>query len=148
MVLHSEWWIRARWGRAFDVLAFHPGKGTVFGQAVVVLRKRAGHPTGAALTPDVLERLEPGEPREISALRHALARSTDENVVLNARHDEYSVAYREEAARRAELALENAALARQLAAARGELAAARRAPEALRTLRRALVGRLRTLRRS
>jgi SAM-dependent methyltransferase len=143
MVLHSEWWIRAHWGRAFDVSAFHPGKGTVFGQAVVVLRKRPGDPAGNVPTPELLERLEPGEPREVSALAHALRRATAENVVLNARHDEYSVAYQQEAARRTAVELENAALAGQLADARAELAAARRAPEAVRSLVRALAGRAR-----
>jgi SAM-dependent methyltransferase len=150
MVLHSEWWIRAHWGRAFDVLAFHPGKGTVFGQAVVVLRKRAVQPTTDQPTADqptaeLLERLDPDEPREVSALAHALRRATEENVALNARHDEYSVAYQEEAARRVELELENAALAGALAAVRADLDAARRARSAIMTVLRALAGRARML---
>jgi SAM-dependent methyltransferase len=142
MVLHSEWWIRAHWGRAFDVLAFHPGRDTVFGQAVVVLRRRR-----AEVTPEMLLALEPGEPREVSALSHALRRSAEENVLLNARHDEYSGAYQEEAARREAVELERTALAAQLAAVRAELAAARRARGAAMTVLRALAGRARMLAR-
>ncbi|HEX3875256.1 MAG TPA: class I SAM-dependent methyltransferase [Solirubrobacteraceae bacterium] len=140
MVLHSEWWIRAHWGRAFDVVAFHPGQGTVFGQAVVVLRRRR-----VSVTPAELERLEPDEPREVSALAHGLRRSTDENVLLNARHDEYTVAYAAEAARSEQLRQENADLADRLAATRAELAAARRAPAAALTVLRAVRRRVQAL---
>jgi SAM-dependent methyltransferase len=142
MVLHSEWWVRAHWGRAFEIAGFHPGAGTVFGQAVVVMRKRAAHPT-----PDELKRLDPGEPREISSLAHALHRSAQENVVLNRRHDEYSLAYRDEAARRELLERENAVLAARLAQAMADLRAARRAPAAALTVLSAVRDRALMLRR-
>jgi SAM-dependent methyltransferase len=154
MVLHSEWWIRAHWGRAFEVLDIHPGRGTVFGQGLVVLRKRVAQ-TGPP-TPELLERIEPDEPREVSALVHALRRSHAESIELNARHDEYSRAYQAEAARREELQGEltdlarrleaaEADLTRQLEAAAAQLAQARRAPEAARTLLRAFRGRARVM---
>jgi SAM-dependent methyltransferase len=68
MVLHSPWWIREHWGRAFDVLELKPyGFATdpPAGQGTVVLRR-----TGAAVTEAELERLEPGDPRETAALVH------------------------------------------------------------------------------
>lgn len=69
IVLHSEWWIRAHWGRAFEVLKLHPS-GFAFprdranGQGVTLLVKRP-----VELTPAELEAPEPGEPRELAALR-------------------------------------------------------------------------------
>jgi SAM-dependent methyltransferase len=70
VVLHSPWWIRAHWGRAFDVVTLRDdgfartGTGAG-GQGVVVLRKKE-----AFLTPGELERWEPGERRELQALHH------------------------------------------------------------------------------
>jgi SAM-dependent methyltransferase len=66
MVLHSPWWIREHWGRAFEVLALRPD-GFVSrpgdGQGIVTLRKRE-----IDLTPEDLER--PGkDPREPASLR-------------------------------------------------------------------------------
>lgn len=69
LVVHSEWWLRAHWGRAFEILDLRPGDPAgpppLFGQGVVVLRRRPG----AAVTPEELERPEAGEAREIAALR-------------------------------------------------------------------------------
>jgi SAM-dependent methyltransferase len=58
-VFLSEWWLRAHWGRAFEIdqlatSGFGPG-----GQGYVVLRKRAGD-----LSTEDLRRAEPGEERE------------------------------------------------------------------------------------
>ena len=70
MVLHSPWWIRAHWGRAFEILDLHPygflDQG-VSGQGVVVMRKRPGR-----FTTGDLEALEPGEVREHVALKHMI----------------------------------------------------------------------------
>jgi SAM-dependent methyltransferase len=70
IVMHSPWWIRAHWGRAFDVLslrtsgfAAEPGHG----QGVCLLRKKP-----VELTVEDLEHWEPGEPRELEAVRHNL----------------------------------------------------------------------------
>jgi SAM-dependent methyltransferase len=67
MVLHSPWWIREHWGRAFDVLELTPyGFATdgPQGQGVVVLRK-----TDAPVTTTDLERVVPSDEREIRALQ-------------------------------------------------------------------------------
>ncbi len=68
-VFHSEWWIREHWGRAFDVISVEE-RGVMLGpqwngQGVVVLGKRA-----VAITAEELERIDPGDPREIEALKH------------------------------------------------------------------------------
>ena len=72
-VFHSDWWIRAHWGRAFEVLAIHQdrdatGAAVPGSHALAVMRKRP-----VSLTPAELERLEQDEPREVSSLRHNLA---------------------------------------------------------------------------
>jgi SAM-dependent methyltransferase len=113
MVLHSEWWIRAHWGRAFNIELFDDGRQSGFGQGVAVMRKR-----NVTVTPEQLEDIEPGEPREVSALKHALNRAHAESTLLNVRHDEYARAYHQEAAKRE-------ALERKLAHARGARKAAR-----------------------
>ena len=114
MVLHSEWWIRAHWGRCFDVLSFErDGFGvpdTPGTQGLIVLRKRDVEVTAAAL-----ERIEAAEPREITALAHALARTQEEAITLNEHlfaSGEAGARAREAAAR----ATEDAAHAREAAA--------------------------------
>jgi tRNA (mo5U34)-methyltransferase len=61
-VFHSHWWLRAHWGRAFEFLRLDTD---VIDHDLLTLRKRPG-----SLTVRELERPEPGEPREIEALRH------------------------------------------------------------------------------
>ena len=65
----SEWWLRAHWGRAFEILRLEPTgydsgdpRGT---QGFAVLR-----PKPVEITREALEAPEPGEPRELSAARH------------------------------------------------------------------------------
>jgi SAM-dependent methyltransferase len=72
MVLHSPWWIREHWGRLFAIDRLQPrnlGRGDpAIGQhdhGVVVLRKTANACDFAEL-----ERLDPNEPREATALYH------------------------------------------------------------------------------
>jgi SAM-dependent methyltransferase len=67
-VLHSEWWLRAHWGRAFDVLSVeHPPRaadGSVsIAHSYITLRKRP-----VAVTRAELEWRDPAEPRELAAL--------------------------------------------------------------------------------
>ena len=66
LALHSPWWVREHWGRAFDVIDLRPhgftGPG---GQGVAVLRRR-----DVALTEEDLERWAPDEPRELEALKY------------------------------------------------------------------------------
>jgi SAM-dependent methyltransferase len=84
LVLHSPWWIEARWGRAFEIVSIRPhgfawpavaGQGEEEmlrthgpGHGVVVGRKR-----DIALTRDDLEWPEQGDPRELAAQRQQLA---------------------------------------------------------------------------
>jgi hypothetical protein len=58
VVFHSEWWLRAHWGRAFEVLAVEERDG----RRQISLRSRAEPITAAEL-----ERPETGEDRELSA---------------------------------------------------------------------------------
>lgn len=70
MVLLSPWWIAEHWGRAFEILELREAG---FGwpnqrdsmQGVVVLRKKAERPTR-----EELERTDPAQWREVTALRH------------------------------------------------------------------------------
>ncbi|HEY6762301.1 MAG TPA: class I SAM-dependent methyltransferase [Baekduia sp.] len=95
MVLHSEWWIRAHWGRVFDVVAFTPGG--LAGQDLVLLERpdtAAAPPSEAALLAP-----EPDEPRELAAALHAVELANREHVELNRQHDAYAEAYIAEMAR-------------------------------------------------
>lgn len=70
MVLHSPWWIREHWGRAFDVLELRPdGFATRArrGQGTALLRKN-----DTDVTREELERIDLSDPREAVALRHNL----------------------------------------------------------------------------
>ena len=76
MVLHSPWWIREHWGRAFDVLDVRPhGFATQpqDGQGSVLLRNN-----GVPLTEAELERVEVGDERELRALQANLETMADE----------------------------------------------------------------------
>jgi SAM-dependent methyltransferase len=59
MVLHSPWWIREHWGRAFEILELvpygfgvDPDDGPPLGQGTVLMRKRPGELTAADLERD------------------------------------------------------------------------------------------------
>ncbi|MEK6326342.1 MAG: methyltransferase domain-containing protein [Actinomycetota bacterium] len=64
VVLHSTWWLRAHWGRAFEILELHEPP-VAPSHRWLAMRKR-----DATLTVEDLERLEPGELRELTAMRH------------------------------------------------------------------------------
>ncbi len=67
LIVHSEWWLRAHWGRAFEVVQLRhgdpAGSPPLFGQGVIVMRKRLG-----SFTREELERVVPDEPREFAAV--------------------------------------------------------------------------------
>ena len=73
----SEWWIRAHWGRAFDILTLLPKTGPDPSQGLVVMRKKPGR-----FTIEDLEALEPDEPREVLALQHQVEQLRDEMIDL------------------------------------------------------------------
>jgi SAM-dependent methyltransferase len=83
VVLHSAWWIRAHWGRAFDILELKQRTSGVDG--VVLMRKRA-----VELSPSDLEAPEPGEPRELEALRHNLVQLRHELARTGEAHNSYA----------------------------------------------------------
>lgn len=81
IALNSPWWIRAHWGRAFEILDFKP---RIEGDApashgLVLMRKKP-----VRLTAEELERLEPDEPREIAALQHHVEQLRDETLRIRA----------------------------------------------------------------
>jgi hypothetical protein len=57
VIFHSEWWLRAHWGRAFQIRDIERGE-----PRRVVMRKSLGR-----LLPDDLERPESGDERELAA---------------------------------------------------------------------------------
>lgn len=75
-VLHSHWWIREHWGRAFEILSIESGSYDddplraveIPGQGLVVARARPGD-----LTATDLEREKPEEERYVAAHRHQQA---------------------------------------------------------------------------
>ena len=70
IVLHSPWWIRSRWGRAFEIVSLQPA-GFVregHGHGVVVARRK-----DVSITRDDLEWPDPTEPRELVAQREQMA---------------------------------------------------------------------------
>jgi SAM-dependent methyltransferase len=75
-VFHSPWWLRAHWGRAFEVLDLREGglaMPDAAGHGTVVLRRRE-----VELDRDDLERDEPEEPRELEARRYNLRQLRNE----------------------------------------------------------------------
>jgi SAM-dependent methyltransferase len=84
-VFHSPWWLRAHWGRAFEILELRPHAGSErpAGQGLILMR-----PNGESCSLMDLERLEPNEPREISALQHQASHSIAESRALQAELDD------------------------------------------------------------
>ncbi len=75
-VLHSPWWIRAHWGRAFDIAGLDSGalQGRRQRQDLVLMKR----PLGPAPSVAELEDLKRGEPREVRALASALTQTRAE----------------------------------------------------------------------
>ena len=67
-VFHSPWWLHEHWGRAFEIVELREGTAPRE-HGLVLLRRRAG----VKVTPALLERIDPREPREIEALRWQVA---------------------------------------------------------------------------
>ena len=85
MTFISPWWIRARWGRAFEIVELRPytaqgPDGKPGGQGLALLQKRPGN-----VSAKEIDRLEPGEPREIKALQHNITQLRNEIGTLRAR---------------------------------------------------------------
>lgn len=112
-VFHSRWWLEAHWGRAFDIEEVRPAGFGRLTQGVLRLRKRA-----VDLTPEDLERPEPGEPREVEAAQHNVRQLCTEIAYWRGEHE------RQAAAQRA-----GQELTERLRGEREELAAANRSLE-------------------
>jgi SAM-dependent methyltransferase len=83
IAINSPWWIRAHWGRAFDIVELRPMRDPdPPSQGFVVARKKP-----VELTVEELEEPEPNEPREIVALRHHVEQLSDETRRLRIAHD-------------------------------------------------------------
>ena len=83
-VLHSEWWLREHWGRAFEVLAVvRPGSerdgSSRVAHSHIVLRRRPGR-----FTVEQLEYSDPREARELAALKTSLRVQRYEIALLTA----------------------------------------------------------------
>jgi len=78
-VFHSEWWLRAHWGRGFELDALDPGA-EPWTHGWVVLRK-----ISPAVDPGDLERVS-DDPREVPALQHNLALAHAEDRRLRPRY--------------------------------------------------------------
>lgn len=81
MVMHSPWWIREHWGRAFDILDLRPT--SEWGEGLVAMRRRDVSPT-----PADLERIDPHDEREVLALQHNLRQVQREGVLVREAHAE------------------------------------------------------------
>jgi len=89
--LLSPWWLRAHWGRAFEIvdlwpyMSVEPRRPTAheppMGQGMILLRRKP-----VRLKVEDLTRLEPNEPREILALEHNLRQLRDEAAELRRSH--------------------------------------------------------------
>jgi hypothetical protein len=87
-VQHSQWWLRAHWGRIFE---FEQIADTAeLGHGLLVLRKREIDATAADL-----EAVEPGEPREFAALRHNVAQLEAETIALAEDREAHAEALRQ-----------------------------------------------------
>jgi hypothetical protein len=86
-VLMSDWWVRAHWGRAFEILEIAP---QVHGQSWALMRKR-----DVALTTEDLER-PADDPREYLALRRSLHRAQRRVLELAAGRTELERSIRDE----------------------------------------------------
>jgi SAM-dependent methyltransferase len=86
-VLMSEWWVRAHWGRAFEILEIAP---QIHNMSWAVMRKR-----DVAVTTEDIER--PSEdPREFEALKHSLRQAQQNALDLVVRNQALEQAVRGE----------------------------------------------------
>ena len=94
ITFNSPWWIRAHWGRAFEILELRPRikDAPAPSHGCVLMRKKP-----VRLSEDDLTRLEPDEPREILALQHLVEQYRDETALFRRLLAEQSqTAYQEE----------------------------------------------------
>jgi ubiquinone/menaquinone biosynthesis C-methylase UbiE len=81
-VLHSHWWLREHWGRAFEIVELRPGE-EALSVGWAVLRARE-----VELTPEQLEREDPDDRRYYEARRYQFKLLRAEGEELRRRHQE------------------------------------------------------------
>jgi SAM-dependent methyltransferase len=86
-VFHSPWWLREHWGRAFEIVQMREGIAPRE-HGLVLLRRRSD----VEVTPALLERIDPREPREVEALRWQVRLLQREAGVLRAARDALALA--------------------------------------------------------
>jgi SAM-dependent methyltransferase len=91
-VFHSEWWLRAHWGRVFEIITFDPGR-QPGSHGWVVLRKVPG-----AVSDEELERASDDQ-REVEALRHNIELLNTEDRWLRPRYLRLTASSQRKAAR-------------------------------------------------
>ncbi len=97
-VLHSHWWLREHWGRAFEILSIDSGSHSdepnppheIPGQGIVLARAGADA-TASELTAIDLQRERPGDDRYIAAHRHQQEMFEAEASALKQRYREYEM---------------------------------------------------------
>lgn len=85
-VFHSPWWLREHWVRAFEIVQMREGAAPRE-HGLVVLRRRDVDVSVASL-----QRIDPGEAREIAALRHQVALLQGESTGLRGERDALAAA--------------------------------------------------------
>jgi SAM-dependent methyltransferase len=82
IAFNSPWWIHAHWGRAFEIVELRPRIDSEnASHGCVLLRKKS-----VQLDEGDLIRLEPDEPREITALQHQIVQQRQETLQLRELH--------------------------------------------------------------
>jgi SAM-dependent methyltransferase len=120
MVFHDPWWIRAHWGRAFEIVSLTDHGFAADGpvsQGAVLMRRR-----DVSLTPAELEALEPGEPREASALAHGVKQLLAETRALRRARDHLQAQLADAQSRSPELQADAAVLGEPTAGAEADAA--------------------------
>jgi SAM-dependent methyltransferase len=102
IALSSPWWIRAHWGRAFDIVELKPytAGDPPAGHGLLLVRKKS-----VELTDSDLRALEPDEPREITAMQHHIEQLRDETIRLRGEIGRMESEQGRETARSQDLAL-------------------------------------------
>jgi SAM-dependent methyltransferase len=100
VAFNSPWWLRAHWGRAFEIVELRPVREEgAPSHGLIVARKKP-----VAIDVEGLIAPEPNEPREIAALQHHVEQLAAEARDLRHAHDDLAERLQGlEAARRAEV---------------------------------------------
>lgn len=83
IAINSPWWLRAHWGRAFEIVELLPViEEGVPSHGVVLARKKP-----VEVTVEELTALEPDEPRELRSIQHHVEQLADETTRLRIAHE-------------------------------------------------------------